>query len=65
MLNEMTISSLSPSTVGANGGVVITAVGTGFPLNIQSSTSTSISFSGANVKIVSVQNCQVQFTITP
>lgn len=33
LLNEMTISSVSPQQLGINGGVMVTVVGTGFPVD--------------------------------
>lgn len=32
LTNEMTISTITPATLGVNGGVIVTVTGTGFPL---------------------------------
>jgi hypothetical protein len=33
ILNEMTISTVSPTVLGINGGVIVTVSGTGFPVD--------------------------------
>jgi hypothetical protein len=67
--NNLVITSVTPTTLGVNGGVVVTASGTGFPLSSSGSPSLSITADNiavtGSITVTSLSNCQAQFTFPP